>query len=260
MRDGALYDRFKPELVTFLREFVLHAIEFQAQQQSRALGEKLNGFKDIIIQDSTIIRLHESLSDLWPVTRSKKVAAWVKVSCVVSAVADGVKSVKLFSERASEVKTLRIGPWVRDRILLIDLGFFKYGIFDKIDKCHCYLISRLKSNANPTIVQLNRKCIGNSISVEGKKLKDVLPHLKRDVLDVMVEVKFKRRKYRGRRTTVTKLFRVVAVLNKETGDYHIYMTNIPGERLSAEDIASLYGARWEIEMMFKELKSYYRMD
>jgi IS4 transposase len=38
------------------------------------------------------------------------------------------------------------------------------------------------------------------------------------------------------------------------------MTNIPVERLSAEDIASLYGARWEIEMTFKELKSYYRMD
>jgi IS4 transposase len=91
-------------------------------------------------------------------------------------------------------------------------------------------------------------------------LKDVLPHLKRGVLDVMVEVKFKRRKYRGKRTTVTKLFRVVAVLNKETGDYHVYMTNIPVDRLSAEDIASLYGARWEIEMVFKELKSYYRMD
>ena len=66
---------------------------------------------------------------------------------------------------------------------------------------------------------------------------------------MMVEVKFKRWKYRGKQTTVPKLFRVVAVLNKETGDYHVYMTNIPVERLSAEDISSLYGARWEIEMI-----------
>jgi IS4 transposase len=260
LSDGALYDRFTPELVEFLRECVLHAIEFQVQQQSRVLGEKLNGFKDIIIQDSSIIRLHESLANLWPATRSTRVAAGIKVSCIVSVVADGVKSVKLFPERTSEVKTLNIGPWVRDRIFLIDLGFFKYGVFDRIDKYQGSFVSRLKSNANPTIVQLNRTCRGNSISVEGKKLKDVLPHLKRGILDVMVEVKFKRRKYRGKRTTVTKLFRVVAVLNEETGDYHIYMTNIPVTRLSAEDIASLYGARWEIEMVFKELKSYYRMD
>jgi len=76
LSDGALYDRFTPELVEFLRECVLHAIEFQAQQQSRVLGEKLNGFKDIIIQDSSIIRLHESLANLWPATRSTRVAIW----------------------------------------------------------------------------------------------------------------------------------------------------------------------------------------
>ena len=44
---------------------------------------------------------------------------------------------------------------------------------------------------------------------------------------------------------MNKQFRVVAALNKETGEYHAYMTNIPVERLSAEDIASLYGVRWE---------------
>ena len=38
------------------------------------------------------------------------------------------------------------------------------------------------------------------------------------------------------------------------------MTNIPVEILPVEDIALLYGARWEIELVFKELKSHYRMD
>ena len=63
------------------------------------------GFKDIIIQDISIIRLHESLSNLWPAARSTRVAAGIKVSCIVSVVADGVKSVKLFPERTSEVKS-----------------------------------------------------------------------------------------------------------------------------------------------------------
>ncbi len=71
---------------------------------------------------------------------------------------------------------------------------------------------------------------------------------------MMVEVTFKRRKYRGKQTTVTKLFRVVAVLNKETGEYHVYMTNIPVERRSAEDIASLCGARWDIEMVSEDIE------
>ena len=48
--------------------------------------------------------------------------------------------------------------------------------------------------------------------------------------------------------------------NKESGKYHFYLANIPVEILAAEDIARLYAARWEIELIFKELKSHYCMD
>jgi len=78
-------------MVDFLRKCVLHAIEFQAQQIGRVLDDKLKRFKDLDIQDSTIIRLHESLAKIWPAARTKKIAAGVKVSCIVSAVADSPK-------------------------------------------------------------------------------------------------------------------------------------------------------------------------
>ena len=81
----------------------------------------------------------------------------------------------------------------------------------------------------------------------GKRLRDVLPLLKREVLDVEVEVKFKRRKYRGKQSMVNRRFRLVCVFNSESGKYHT---------LAAEDIARLYAARWEIELIFKELKSH----
>ena len=49
----------------------------------------------------------------------------------------------------------------------------------------------------------------------GKKLRDVLPLLKREVLDVEVEVevKFKRRKYRGKQSMVDRRFRLVCLFN-----------------------------------------------
>ncbi len=53
---------------------------------------------------------------------------------------------------------------------------------------------------------------------------------------------------------------MVCAFNSESGEYHTYLTNIRVDVLSAEDIALLYRARWEIELIFKELKSYYRMD
>ena len=59
---------------------------------------------------------------------------------------------------------------------------------------------------------------GNSIDVVGKRLRDVLPLLKREVLDVEVEVKFKRRKYRGKQSTVNRIFRLVCVFKRNLGD------------------------------------------
>ena len=54
--------------------------------------------------------------------------------------------------------------------------------------------------------------------------------------------------------------RLIEVYNDEDEKHHIYITNIPKDVLNAKDIAKLYGARWDIELLFKELKSRYALD
>jgi len=260
LSDGSWYERFTPELVLFLKMCVMHGLEYFAQRANRVLSKKLNMIKDVLIKDSTIIRLHEKLAKKFPAARTRKVAAGVKVSMLVSAVANGPKTVAIYGERMSEIKTLRIGPWVKDRLLLIDLGFFKYHLLTRIHENGGYFISRLKSSANPLIVAVNSLCRGNSIDVRGKHLKEVLPRLKRGILDVYVEVPIRRRQYGKNHRSDTVRFRLVAVYNDEEKKYHIYLTDIPVDWLEATDIAELYGARWEIELIFKELKSRYALD
>jgi len=167
-------------------------------------------------------------------------------------VADGAKRVMLCGERTNDVKTLRIGPWIKDRILLIDLGFYKHQIFARIEENGGYFVSRLKNNADPSIVGVNRRWRGRTTDVVGKNLSEVLPGLTRQILDVEVEIAFKRRKYGGKQRKDVKHFRLVAVYNIEVEKYHLYLTNIPVDRFDAEDIALLYSARWEIELIFKE--------
>ena len=65
-------DRFTQRLENFLKKCVIHALEYQAQEPGLKLGDKLKNFKDLLIQDSTIIRLHESLANLWPVSIAVK--------------------------------------------------------------------------------------------------------------------------------------------------------------------------------------------
>ena len=84
LSDGSWYERFSPELVLFLRECVAHGLEHIAKTRSRVLSEKLTKFEDVQIMDSTVIRLSEKLAKRFPATRSRKIAAGVKVNLLVS--------------------------------------------------------------------------------------------------------------------------------------------------------------------------------
>lgn len=260
LSDSSWYERFSPELVLYLKTCVIHGIEYLARTEHRKLSDKLRHFQDVLIQDSTIIRLHKALAKKWPAARARKVAAGVKVGVLVSAVANSIKTVSLVGERTHDIKTLRIGPWVKNRILLIDLGFYKHHVFTRIVENGGFFVSRLKGTADPMIVSVNSICRGRSIDVVGKRVSEVVPKLKRQIVDVEVEVQMKRRRYEGKQRKDAVRFRMIAVYNKEEKTYHLYLANIPSDLLTADDIVSLYGARWEVELIFKELKSRYALD
>lgn len=88
----------------------------------------------------------------------------------------------------------------------------------------------------------------------------MLGRLKREVLDVEVKLAFRRRAYKAKRSASRARFRLVGVRNPKGDGYHLYLTLVPPERLSAEAIAARYAARWMIELVFHELKRHDRFD
>lgn len=259
--DSSWYERFTPELDEFLHKCVIHGIEELAKEPGRKLSKKLENFKDVIIQDSTIVRLHSSLANKFPAARSRTVAAGVKVSLLVSAIVNGPKTIGLYSEKTAEIKTLRIGPWIKDRILLIDLGFFKTQMFARVEENGGFFVSRIKKHMNLIIVSIEEgvpktKCK----EFIGKSTNECIQQLSGKDFDAVVKIVFKRRKYKGHQRKDEMRVRLIAVYNDEDEKYHIYITNIQKDVLNAKDIAKLYGARWDIELLFKELKSRYALD
>ena len=256
---SAFYDRFTRSLVRFLRVSIDHVID-EFRTTWAGAHERLERFSDVVLADATVINLHHALRKVFPGSRTNSAPAAAKLHAVFSVLGKGDSTVSITSERVSEQKKLRIGPWVAGRLLLFDLGYFRFQLFSCISRNKGYFLSRLKKNANPRIVKVHRRVRGNSIRVEGQKLQDVLARLERQVLDVEIETQFKNRVYNGKRRTARQRFRLIAILDEFTLEYHCYVTNVPVDMLAAEDIGNTYRARWEIELIFKELKSGYRMD
>ncbi len=257
---ASFYDRFTPELVEFLHQCVAHGLSQLRNAPGNRLAPKLARFEDLLIQDSTIVRLSAALATLYPPVRRNYPTAGVKVATLVSIRANGPRRVELCAESVNDRDTLKIGPWVKGSILLTDLGFYKHQGFARIAENGGFYLSRIQSTVNPRFLRSLRTHRGASLELEGRSWKDVESRLQREVLDAEVEIDFHRRNYAGHKRTDTLTARLVAVWNEEVRRYHIYLTNLPPEVVSAEEVASLYRCRWEIELVFKELKGEYALD
>lgn len=149
--------------------------------------------------------------------------------------------------------------WLRGRLFLFNLGFYGYRRFALIDENDGFFVSRLKTNANPLIVDERRKWHGRAISLRGTHLQDRLSDLKRKHVEVTGQFEFKRRPYGKQQSDNTAEFSVVGVRNEDTDDYHLYVTNLPNE-FTPKQVAALYSLRWRVELLFRELKSRYGLE
>ena len=143
--------------------------------------------------------------------------------------------------------------------MLIDLGYYDFAKFSRIDNLGGYFISRVKTGANPLIVHSFKNHRGQAVDVDGLKLKDVLMRLKRKVIDLEVLVRFQTRVYKGKKHYKEQKLRLVGVWNEEENRHHLYFTNIAPDQLEAEAVAQAYGLRWQVELLFRQLKCIHGM-
>lgn len=259
IEESSFYDRFNEGLVALLKRAVAKALE-HSLGAGRALRGPLAAFRDVLITDSTVIRLHDMLAKAFPACRTNHTKAALKAHVILSVTGSGRQSIKVTSERVHDGPVLRVGPWVRDRLFLFDLGYFRYQLFACITQNGGYFLTRLKGNANPTIVGVNQTHRGRAIPLLGEKLRDVIDRMERETLDVMVEICFQRRRYGGRARRDSQIVRVVGARDPDTKAYHLYVTNAPADKLGAADVQAVYALRWEVELLFKELKQFYRIE
>ena len=256
---SSFYDRFTPALVRFLVR-VLESVLDKVAEPTRAAQHYLAAFKDVVAIDSTVIRLHDLLAGTYRGCRTNHTKAALKLHVVMSARGGGPRRVKITEERKNDGRTLTVGKWVEQKLLLFDLGYFRYQLFDCIARNKGFFLSRLKVNANPLITATHRAWRGQSVPIVGQRLRDVLGRLQRKVLDVEIEANFSRRQYAGKRSGATGSFRLIGVFNEETAQYHLYVTNLPADGFPAEAVAAIYRARWAVELLFKSLKSDYALE
>ncbi|WP_256546779.1 IS4 family transposase [Halobellus inordinatus] len=252
---AAFHDWFEPGFVALLREILDDAIE-NLDTGRTDLNGRLERFRDVLIADATIVSLYQDAADVYAATGEDQ--AELKLHLIESLSTGLPTRLRTTDGTTHERSQLPTGEWVADALILLDLGFYDFWLFDRIDQNGGWFVSRVKDNANFEIVEELRTWRGNSIPLEGESLQAVLDDLQRQEIDIRITLSFDRK--RGSGASATRTFRLIGLRNEETDEYHLYLTNLGKEDYSAPDIAQLYRARWEVELLFKELKSRFGLD
>ncbi|MDB2272402.1 IS4 family transposase [Halorubrum ezzemoulense] len=253
---GGFHQRLTPTLAEYLRDLVERGLDEVAVPN--AVDADIDRFRDVMVADGTVLRLHEFLSDQFEARHEEQAGA--KLHLLHNTTEQTIERIDTADEKTHDSTLFKTGPWLENRLMLFDLAYFKYRRFALIDENDGYFVSRLKQNANPVITAELREWRGRAIPLEGRQLRAVLNDLDRKYIDVEVEVEFKRGPYNGTQSLDTKRFRVVGVRNEDADDYHLYMTNLSRKEFFPADLAEIYRCRWEVELLFRELKTQYELD
>jgi len=80
---SSFYARFTPAFERFMKRTVEHVMSLVAHVQGQLSGT-LSSFRDLVIADATVIRLHELLATTYPACRTNHTKAALKLHTVLS--------------------------------------------------------------------------------------------------------------------------------------------------------------------------------
>ena len=233
----------KQEFPKLMELLAKQAMVQLAQGGNHETPEKFKRFKQVLLQDGSSLTLHAGLASVFPGRFTKTAPAAVECHMTMSLFAQAPTKMTIAADTKSEHDYVPQAHELAGSLLLADAGYVNLDNFASLAEHGAGFLVRGKKSLNPKIIEAYNGKGRRQAKVEGKRLKEVSRRTNRsEVLDMTVEWK----KLRCR--AIRRWF-------PEERKYVIWLTNLERDEFSAEEVMSFYRCRWQIELLFKELKS-----
>ena len=213
------------------------------------VGSIAGQFSDILMDDGSSFAIADGLRKAFPGRFTKVKPAAVELHAHMSLLSGNVRHGTLAPDKETERQFLPPASSLPRRSLsLRDCGYFDLSYFEALAGREAYLICRSAHAINPTIVEvlsglptkLGKRWVGRRLQVLRKK------KLRHD-LDLLVSWP----REGGKALELRLCIRYVV----EKKSWTWLVTNLP-RTFSADSVGQLYRLRWQIELLFKDWKSY----
>jgi len=260
----AIDQRHTPEMSRFLEELFRGASQ-QVIGSDKALAPILERFTNVTLVDSSTITLPDDMEERFEGCGGSygAGAAAMKLQVELDLRSGAISHVEIESGKSPDSATsrqqARRGP---GSLRISDLGYFNLGVFATMMAADEHFLSRLQ--------------FGVKVMLQNGQGVELLPWLAKQpgpFVDVQVlagkeqrlpcrliawrlpEQQANRRRQKLRQETLRKRGQEPSAERLAWCDWTILVTSVPVEKLTPQEAAVLYRARWQIELLFKRWKS-----
>ena len=211
-------------------------------------GHGFSEFRRIVIQDGSSFAIKDSLRDVFP-GRFKRVSpAAVELHVSMDLLSEALEHITLTPDTFGERAELPEPESLSGCLLLADRGYFSLPYAEQMIKAGASFVLRTKTNLNPRVVNAYGEAGRRLRRLCGKPLQEIVERLPKKT-PVDLDVCWQNAQHQV-------CCRLVVSYNQKARDFRYLLTNLPRRGYSPEQVGLAYRLRWQIELLFKEWKSY----
>lgn len=260
--EQALEKRYTPAVARLLQRLIEIAVGLMVTARPRTLT-LLQRFPAVYLQDSTVLSLPDALKAQWPGCggTNGQTAAALKVQVQWDLVGGAIEALHLEpGKQPDQGTTLTPQTLPAGALRIADLGYFDVAELAAMDRRGVFFLSRIQVGTAVFDAQGQRLDLWKWLGRQKAAVVDCPIQLgcqerlacRLVALRCSAEVVRKRRQ--GLRRTAAKKGRPISAAQWEACRWTVLVTNVPNALLTSEEAWILYGARWQVELLFKAWK------
>lgn len=232
---------FRTSLCDIMGKLSMKVLGFEA-------GQAFSEFNRIVIQDGSSLALHAALADVFPGRFNAVSPAAVELHCTLELLQEVPITMALSPDTDSEHDYRPEPESLRGALFLADRGYLDLTYLRDIDRHGGSFIVRGKANLNPRVMDAYREDGQRLKSCQDRELKAITSKFpKHQRAELEVEWRIEGEPFR---------LRLIVRWNPQKKCFDYLLTNLPQDRYTINMICLGYKLRWQVELLFKEWKSY----
>src|SRR5881409_1634943 len=213
-------------------------------EKGRAFGE----FRHIILQDGSSFAIHDGLREVFPGRFKTVKPAAVELHTTMYLLCDAPTTVVLTPDTTNEQAFLPEPATLTGALLLADRGYVDLHYLRRVAQARGFFLIRAKAGMNPQVLEAFREDGKRLRSLRNKALQTIHAKLpKRQRVELVVQWQV---------DGAPLCLRLILSWNRRTKSFCYFLTNLPSQGYPIEVICRAYKWRWQVELLFKEWKSY----